>query len=345
MAGVYLLLGPEKGLKEEYIRKLKADLGSCEVSKFYGFEDYEAELFAQLNNNDLFADHKLVVLEQTQEIKAKDKVKALAEYIKKPSDCATFVMTSDELFVAPEIMGSVPEKNVVRFYEMFEGKKEEWLRSFFRRNSLSIDSAACNAIIEKVENNIHDFENVCSQLVVYLSTVPGKTSVTADDVDDYLVHTREETDFSLFAYVARGRLDSALECLHTLLRTKDSASVTAMCASRLATYFRRALSVQMNSKKGLGMGTKGYEDGSAFTTKYFEGDRPVTRLKDKEVYRDACRLYGVRDMERILVTLAEYDIRIKESGTAVQQAVMEKCLVDVIKHKGRHSKPVEFARL
>lgn len=345
MAGVYLLLGPEKGLKEEYIRKLKADLGSCEVSKFYGFEDYEAELFAQLNNNDLFADHKLVVLEQTQEIKAKDKVKALAEYIKKPSDCATFVMTSDELFVAPEIMGSVPEKNVVRFYEMFEGKKEEWLRSFFRRNSLSIDSVACNAIIEKVENNIHDFENVCSQLVVYLSTVPGKTSVTADDVDDYLVHTREETDFSLFAYVARGRLDSALECLHTLLRTKDSASVTAMCASRLATYFRRALSVQMNSKKGLGMGTKGYEDGSAFTTKYFEGDRPVTRLKDKEVYRDACRLYGVRDMERILVTLAEYDIRIKESGTAVQQAVMEKCLVDVIKHKGRHSKPVEFARL
>lgn len=345
MAGVYLLLGPEKGLKEEYIRKLKADLGSCEVSKFYGFEDYEAELFAQLNNNDLFADHKLVVLEQTQEIKAKDKVKALAEYIKKPSDCATFVMTSDELFVAPEIMGSVPEKNVVRFYEMFEGKKEEWLRSFFRRNSLSIDSAACNAIIEKVENNIHDFENVCSQLVVYLSTVPGKTSVTADDVDDYLVHTREETDFSLFAYVARGRLDSALECLHTLLRTKDAASVTAMCASRLATYFRRALSVQMNSKKGLGMGTKGYEDGSAFTTKYFEGDRPVTRLKDKEVYRDACRLYGVRDMERILVTLAEYDIRIKESGTAMQQTVMEKCLVDVIKHKGRHSKPVEFARL
>lgn len=345
MAGVYLLLGPEKGLKEEYIRKLKADLGSCEVSKFYGFEDYEAELFAQLNNNDLFADHKLVVLEQTQEIKAKDKVKALAEYAKKPSDCATFVMTSDELFVAPEIMGSVPEKNVVRFYEMFEGKKEEWLRSFFRRSSLSIDSAACNAIIEKVENNIHDFENVCSQLVVYLSTVPGKTSVTADDVDDYLVHTREETDFSLFAYVARGRLDSALECLHTLLRTKDAASVTAMCASRLATYFRRALSVQMNSKKGLGMGTKGYEDGSAFTTKYFEGDRPVTRLKDKEVYRNACRLYGVRDMERILVTLAEYDIRIKESGTAMQQTVMEKCLVDVIKHKGRHSKPVEFARL
>ena len=106
MAGVYLLLGPEKGLKEDHIKKIKADLGSCEVSKFYGFEDYESELFAQLNNNDLFADHKLVILEQAQEIKAKDKLKALAEYIKHPSDCATLVITSDDLFVAPEIMGA-----------------------------------------------------------------------------------------------------------------------------------------------------------------------------------------------------------------------------------------------
>ena len=345
MAGVYLLLGPEKGLKEDHIKKIKADLGSCEVSKFYGFEDYESELFAQLNNNDLFADHKLVILEQAQEIKAKDKLKALAEYIKHPSDCATLVITSDDLFVAPEIMGAVPEKNTMKFYEMFESKKEEWLRTFFRKNSLSIDSAACTAIIEKVENNVHDFENVCSQFVIYLSTIPDKKSVTADDVDDYLTHTREETDFSLFSYVARGKLESALECLHTLLRTKDASSVTAMCASRLATYFRRALSVQMNAKKGLGMGTKGYEDGSAFSSKYFEGDRPISRLKDKEVYRDACRLYGVRDMERILVTLAEYDIRIKESGSALQQTVMEKCLIDVIKHKGRHPKQLEFARL
>ena len=156
MAGVYLLLGPEKGLKEDHIKKIKADLGSCEVSKFYGFEDYESELFAQLNNNDLFADHKLVILEQAQEIKAKDKLKALAEYIKHPSDCATLVITSDDLFVAPEIMGAVPEKNTVKFYEMFESKKEEWLRTFFRKNSLSIDSAACTAIIEKVENNVHD---------------------------------------------------------------------------------------------------------------------------------------------------------------------------------------------
>lgn len=345
MAGVYLLLGPEKGLKEEHIKKIKTELGSCDVSKFYGFEDYETEFYAQLNNNDLFADHKLVILEEAQEIKTKDKLKALCAYIKKPSNCATLIITSDKLAIAPEIMGFVPESNTIRFYEMFESKKSEWLRTFFRKYSLSIDSNACNAIIEKVENNIHDFENVCSQLAIYLGTIPEKKFVTVDDVEDYLAHTREETEYTLFSYVARGKLESALECLHTLLRTKDSSSVTAMCASRLATFFRRALSVQMNSKKGLGMGTTSREDGRAYSTEYFKGEGSITRLKDKEVYRDACRLYSIRDMERILVTLAEYDIKIKESGSALQQIVMEKCLIDVIRHKGKHPKQLEFAHL
>jgi len=345
VAGVYLLLGPEKGLKEEHIKKIKASLGDCEVSKFYGFEDYEAEFYAQLNNNDLFANHKLVILEQAQEIKTKDKIKALVNYIKNPSDCATLIISSEDLFIASEIMGAIPESDTLKFYEMFESKKEEWLRTFFKKNSFSIDSAACTSIIEKVENNIHDFENVCSQLVIYMSTIEGKTTITANDVEDYLVHTREETDFSLFSYVARCKLSSALDCLHTLLRTKDASSVTSMCASRLATYFRRALSVQVNAQKGLGMSTSTREDGRAFSTKYFESDRPISRFKDKEVYRDACKSYSLKDMERILVTLAEYDIKIKECGTALQQTMMEKCIIDVIKHKGRHAKQFEFATL
>ena len=39
MAGTYLLLGPEKGLKADYIKDLKAKLEPCEVSKFYEIED------------------------------------------------------------------------------------------------------------------------------------------------------------------------------------------------------------------------------------------------------------------------------------------------------------------
>ncbi len=348
MGHSYLLLGPEKGLKEDFIKELRSQIGQCEVSKFYSFEDYEAELYAQLNNNDLFADHKLVILDEVQDIKTADKVKPLVEYIQNPSECATLVMTSTELYVNSSIMGAVEEQGkdfVKKFYEMFESRKGEWLTSYFRRNGLSIESRAVAAIIEKVENNIQDFENTCSQMVVFLKTMPDKSTVTYDDVEDFLAHTKEEDEFSLFSYIALGKLESALDCLHVLLRTRDAATVTSMCASRLSTFFRRALSVQINVQSGMGMGLRKSEDSSAFTTKYFAGDRPISMPRDRKIYRECCLRYNQRDIERILVTLAEYDIKIKESGMAMQSIMMERCLVDVICHKGRHTRAPEFASL
>ena len=348
MGHSYLLLGPEKGLKEDAIKNIRSQIGQCDVSKFYAFEDYEAELFAQLNNNDLFADHKLVILDEVQDIKTADKIKPLVQYIQSPSDCATLIMTSTELYVNSAIMGEVEAQGkdyVLKFYELFESKKNEWLSNYFRRNGLSIDNKAITAIIEKVENNVQEFENTCSQMVVFLKTIPGKDSVTYDDVEEFLSHTREENEFTLFSYIARCKLESALDCLHTLLRTKDAATVTAMCASRLSSYFRRALSVQINVRNGCGMGLRYGEDNSAFSKKVFDGDRPISMPKDREIYRDCCNNYTQKDMERILVTLAEYDIKIKEIGTALQPVMMEKCIVDVICNKGRHTKALEFAKL
>ena len=348
MGHTYLLLGPEKGLKEDAIKNIRSQIGQCDVSKFYAFEDYEAELFAQLNNNDLFADHKLVILDEVQDIKTADKVKPLVQYIQNPSDCATLILTSTELYVNSSIMGAVETQGreyVSKFYELFESKKNEWLSNYFRRNGLSIENRAITAIIEKVENNVQEFENTCSQMVIFLKTIPDKQSVTYEDVEEFLTHTREESEYTLFSYIARGKLESALECLHTLLRTKDSASVCSMCASRLSTYFRRALSVQINVANGCGMSLRFGEDNTAFSKKVFEGDRPISMPKDREIYRDCCNTYSQKDMERILVTLAEYDIKIKETPVVLQSVMMERCIMDVICRKGRHGKTLEFAKL
>ncbi len=348
MGHSYLLLGPEKGLKEDAIKNIRSQIGQCDVSKFYAFEDYEAELFAQLNNNDLFADHKLVILDEVQDLKTADKIKPLVQYIQNPSDCATLVMTSTELYVNSALMGAVEAQGkdyVLKFYELFESKKNEWLSNYFRRNGLAIDNRAITAIIEKVENNVQEFENTCSQMVVFLKTMPDKQSVTYEDVEEFLTHTREESEFTLFAFMARGKLESALECLHTLLRTKDSASVSSLCASRLSSYFRRALSVQINVSNGCGMSLRYGEDNTAFSKKVFEGDRPISMPKDREIYRDCCNTYSQRDIERILVTLAEYDVKIKETPVVLQSIMLERCIMDVICRKGRHGKTLEFAKL
>lgn len=340
MEKCYLLLGPEKGLKEDFIKNLMKELGDCEVSRFYGFEDYEEQMFAQLMSEDLFAPHKLIILDEAQEAKTKDKAKAIAKYIENPSDCCTFVLTSTELYLHQDIMGAVtnPKDCILKFYELFENKKNEWLKRFFDRNGFAIESSACAAIIEKVENNIQEFESVCSQMVVSFRTIEGKDFITYQDVEDFLTHTRQESDFTLFAYLAAGKLESALECLQTLLHTNDASMLTAVVASRLANYFRRVYSIQCNIESGMS-----FDD--AVKTKYFATDRAITMPKDKEIYKSACRNYSMTDVRRILVTLAEYDIKVKEEGTLLQQTVLEKCLVDIVCHRGKHSKQLDFASI
>lgn len=338
MYGVYLLLGPEKGLKEDFINKIKNSLGECEITRFYAVEDYEENLFAQLSGDDLFCAKKLVILDEAQEIKTKEKAAPIAEYLKNPSDTITFLILSDELYIHPDIMGAVKNQSeqIVKFYELFENKKTEWINNFFVRNNLTIDKAACEAIIEKVENSIQEFQNVCSQLVIYAKTVEGKNTVTESDVDEFLSHTRQETEFTLFGYMAKGKLESALECLHTLINTNDNASLAAVVCSRLSLYFKRVYSIHKVIKSG----TSSEE---ALKVKYFDSDRPITMLKDKEIYREALKRFSARDLERIIVTLAEYDIKVKESGTALSQMILEKCICDIVANKGRHVKKAVFA--
>ncbi|MCF0236993.1 MAG: hypothetical protein HUK24_00210, partial [Sphaerochaetaceae bacterium] len=173
-------------------------------------------------------------------------------------------------------------------------------------------------------------------------------TITYEDIEEFLTHTREENEFTLFAYIAKGKLDSALECLHTLLRTKDASTVSAMVASRLSTFFRRALSIQHNINSGLGTDLSFKGDNRAFSTKFFDSDRPISMPKDRQIYKECCERYSLRDIERILALLAEYDIKVKEVGTTMQEIVMERCLAEIIYYKGnkgRYIKNLPFPKL
>ena len=346
---VYVFLGPEKGLKEDAVKQirnsLEAKFGGCDVARFYAFEDYEAEMFAQLNNMDFFSAHKLIVLGAAEEIKGADKVNALVSYINAPSETATLVIISDEKFINRSVMDSVPKDALKIFYELFDSQKDQWLRDFFRRGGFSIEQEAIDAILEKVENNIQDMTATCSQMLVFLGTIEGKSSVTYDDVENFLTHTREEDDFSLFDYIAHRKLESALECFQTLVRTNDMASVTTVLPGRLASYFRRALSVSLNVAAGMGVDLGRSGDSSAFMTKVYETERPITMPKDKEIYRSCVRNYSTDQIEAIISMLAACDLEIRKTGGGVQTLIMEKCISDIIIRKGKPARPLRFATL
>ena len=321
---VYMLLGPEEGKKKDFINNLKKTLGECEVSRFYGFEDYEDELYAQLMNTDLFCASRLVILDSAEEIKKKEKTSPLAEYIKNPSENVTLVIMSKELYIDSDLMKAMsnPKESILKFYELFENQKEQWVRDYFRSNGFSIDNDAVSTIIERVENNINEFSNTCSQICIYMGSKGQSRNIGYSDIEEFLSHTRAESEFTLFAYIAQGKLESALECLYSILNTSESLQL-----SLIALYFRRVYSLHKNMQQGMDID-------EALKAKYFDTDRPVVMPKDKNIYKAACRRYSLAEVCRILTMLSEYDIVAKETGAALSPLVLERCIVRIIRYKG-----------
>ncbi len=322
MGDTFLLLGPEKGLKEDFINKTINSIPQCSVLKFYAFDDYESELYASLGNSGLFEEQKVVILYGAEELKTKQKIEPVVSYIKNPSSDVTFLLESPELYINAQIMSAVKSANVLKFYELFESKKNEWIRNFFRRNGLGVSAEAVEEIIERVDNNISEFESVCNGLILYVKG-QNRTILDEADVESFLAHTKEETPFTLFGYIVKKDLEGAMGCLGALLNLSETAGLEAVLPSRIALYFRRALSLKKLMSQGNSLD-------SAFSMKFFDSDRPIRMPKDKEIYRNTVNNYSLLGLNKALSLLSSYDIEIKETGTFLQKVILDKMVMELI---------------
>ncbi len=336
---VYLLLGPEDGLKQEFINSLTKNLGNFTTSKFYAFDDYEDEMFSTLTTVDMFFEKKLVILDEAQEIKLKNKQKNLAAYIKNPSPDSVLLILSRELYISSDIMNSFSDQKhqVQKFYELFENKKTEWIKKFFQKNKFNITLSACDTIIERIDNNIQEFTSVCNQIITYIiiKGYGANYEITAEDVDDFLVYTRQESFFTLFSYIVSNQLENSISCLQNLLRFGENITLVP---SRLSQYFRRAHSVSRQIDSGLSLE-------KALSIPFFLSEKPIVIPKDKNIYREAVNNYTLFQIRRILALLAEYDVKVKEAGLYLQQYVLEKCIFDIVVNKGKYLPVFEFTSL
>ncbi|MFA6688232.1 MAG: DNA polymerase III subunit delta [Sphaerochaetaceae bacterium] len=332
VAPVYLLLGPEAGDKGQRIKDIRAELrqqigGEPELHRFYPFETENGELFSALDNNSLFSDHRLVILSQAEDLSAALTAQ-LVEYIGHPSSTATLLIVSNETSVSSKLMSAVPKAQTEIFWEMFENRKADWVRTFFRKAGMMIGNNAVDLLLDLVENNTQELKNTCSQLIMFLQSDPQRQDgqVTEDDVDSYIYHSRQESVFSLFEHIARGELERSLATLHVLARSGQGEPVPLIAG--LVWQFRRLMSIQMQRKEGTSF-SEALAGASVLGQK-----SPIRRKKDQELYAKACDRYSLDDIRRIIALLSDYDIRTREMGSDMQQPLLEHCLYLIIEKKG-----------
>ncbi len=333
---VYLLAGPEIGERNDFAEKIKADVkkkfGSSEDYLFYAADTRIQDVVAQLRTESLFDPATVIVLRGAEQIKLKDDIALLGEWInsvtpsagnKSPSESSVLILVSDETSVDFKLEKIIPKENKKIFWEMYEDRKESWLQNFFRKNGYSITPDAISTVLEMVENNTEELRNECGR---FFLCFPKDHAITSEDVEQILAHNREESAFTLFDAMAdsevsvQKRLENALQILQKILLTKNNNAV--MLIAGLASCFRR-LSVWHRIHAG-GV----YVDEITLKQSGFSGKTARTQ------YSKASRVWTNGQTTAIIALLSKRDMEIRSMGSAFSETQLTLMLYEIIVKHG-----------
>lgn len=320
MSSIFILLGPELGEKADFITKIKAGLkkkseNNYETFKFYPDEIEKQSLVEILKNGGLFSSWKLVLVYNARSLN-QGQVNDLKDFCRKPSEGTVLVLLSEEMKINSELMALVPKKNTVMFWEMFENKKRDWINSWFHRQEKHVDPEAVELLLELVENNTLDLKRECGHLVLFYA---DEKNITAQMVEDFIYHSREENIFSLFSRIAALQYQEALESFCKLLNSGEIQPGTLV--SSLYWQFRKLASY-------VSLAAQRYHHNEICEKLGIKGKR------NQQQYLGASRNFTLHNCADITKLFTSYDRILKESRGEMGRIQAEVFLYYLIVKKG-----------
>ncbi len=324
----YLFTGPEFGERNDAIADLKKKTekkhGSVDNYSFYLSETKLSNIFSLLQNGSLFASARFAVVKNAELIKKKEEIDMVSHWIAstRTDDSTVVIFVSEETSVDKKLENLFPKENRRIFWEMFEERKENWLKNCVQKQGFTIEQDAIEAILYLVENNTEALRTECSRF--QLCFEQGHT-ITRDDVEQILSHNREETVFSLFDALAnsrqekRQRLENSLAILQKLLLSKGSSGVQIIAG---LTYCFRRLKVWHEAH---------------LTGRPSEFDLKIKGFSGKKAqaqYASAQRNWNISSTDAVLSLLAQTDMEIRSSGSVLEETLLSMMLYSLVYKNG-----------
>lgn len=315
----FLLLGPENGEKKEFIKKQEQLLfkkyGESEKFRFYPYDTEISEIVSIMRNGSLFSTHKIVTINNCEDIKKKNALDPLIEYLKSPADDVTLFLLSDTNKVDNKIDKAIAKENKKIFWELFENRKREWVISFFRKKNMSIDGEAVELLLEMIDNNTDSMRNDCEKLAFYFKE---GSQISEDDIETFLYHSREENVFTLFEKICKRDLEASLDVLNSIVLARETHPVQLL--SGILWQFRNLLNLST-------LLTHRTPQPEALLKSNIRGK------KSQKTYMDGVRNYKISELEKIITLTMEYDNRLRSVRTEIQDSVVEMYIYNCIKKK------------
>jgi len=315
---VYIYLGPELGKKQNALDTIKKKFKGAAESNFYANESSVNEITNTLQNMNLFEEKKIVIVKNAEFIKKKEDIEQIASCIKNLQENTALIFLSDENKLAAGFedacfQAGVQKTNRIIFYELFEKEKSEWVRQFFNREGYNIDKDGISAILELVENNTSALNRECTHLINFL---PKDKTISAQDIEKWISHNREESAFTLFSRIAAGDTVKALESMAVMLSSKESAqgilAGLIWCFRKLNDYLELL------------------ETGNRYPDSFELKKIGISSPRSKDDYAAAAKHYNIEDVQTCLALSAEYDLLLRSPVAALENILMDRYLIKVM---------------
>jgi DNA polymerase III subunit delta len=319
---VHLLLGPELGEKNEYIRKIVAQAGAeagsaPEEGRRYLPETRPSELVSEMRNGSLFSACRVFHYQGVEQLAAKPELAVLTDYIASPADDVILILISDQSFVDKSLSAAAGTNRTKTFWELFEDRKEDWVRAFFRKREHGVQEEAVQAILELVENNTEALKEECSRLALFLE--PG-AELSEEVVESYLSHNRTEDAFSLFERMSLSGIEEALETLEKILYSKEGEPIAVLaglqwCFAKLESFEALVASGMQAEEAFMGVWLK-------------------SKTKQK-LYRQAWSRYPLPVCRRILARLPDADAALRSAPPGSDRLILQILVYETMAKEGR----------
>jgi DNA polymerase III subunit delta len=220
---IYLLYGPEDYLIEEEIQKL---LDQTLSPKERGFnfhlfngeeEQSSREMIQAAKTLPMFSQYRLVLIREADRMD-EEKVKALMDYIQKPSPSTCLVLHGQTIGPWKKQRKEIEKIGKVTEYTRLKGKALVfWMKNRMRDKGKTLSEEAADYLVEVVGDHLYDLDNALEK--VFLS-VGEKRTIELSDMEDITTEVKTSTIFDLTDAIGHQNLEKALGILGKAMESK-----------------------------------------------------------------------------------------------------------------------------
>lgn len=300
---VYWLEGEEEYFIDKAIdfaehHILNESEASFNLTIFYGKDANWPDVINACRRYPMFAERQVVLLKEAQQMR---EIEKLESYIENPLTSTVFVVSykDKKLDARKKFTKLVKEKGVLlTTKKIYENQLPDWTNQMLKAKGLTITQKGLALLIEHIGNDLTRIENEIEKINVNLGK---RTSITEDDIENYIGVSKEFNVFELQSAIAAKDLARSIRIIQYFEANPKAAPIQMILPS-LYSFFSKVFMI-------FGAGTK--------DEKTIAASIGVNPFFMKE-YMQASRVYSYPSVENALLLLHQYNLRsvgVKDSGT------------------------------